>query len=129
MTSLDSIIAGKDFDPPRVMIHGGAKVGKSTTAAGAPNVIFTDIENGLGAIGAPRFPVAKTYGDVIDNIRSLMREKHDYQSYAIDSLDWLETLIWADVCSDHGVDSISDFGYGKGYKYALDLWHKIKQGL
>ena len=37
----------------------------------------------------------------------------------IDSLDWLETLIWKQVCTDNKVSSIEKIGYGRGYNEAL----------
>ena len=36
--------------PPRVVIHGSQKVGKSTFAAGAYNPIFLPLEDGLSAV-------------------------------------------------------------------------------
>lgn len=54
-------------------------------------------------------------------------EEHDYATVVIDSLDWLERLIWDRVCADYGVKSIekADGGYGKGYVHALTYWRQI----
>ena len=52
-------------------------------------------------------------------------DEHDYQTVVIDTLDWLERLIWAKVCEDRGVKSIEDIGYQKGYVFALDFWRQI----
>jgi hypothetical protein len=43
----------------------------------------------------------------------------------IDSLDWLERLIWAQVCADRGVENIEDIGYAKGYTFALTYWREV----
>ena len=45
----------------------------------------------------------------------------------IDSLDWLERLIFDEVCKEFGVRSIekADGGYGKGYVDALVHWRKV----
>src|SRR5690606_30134345 len=51
------------------------------------------------------------------------------QTVAIDSADWLEQLIWADVCKKRGVESIEDIGYGKGYNFALKQWRDVIDGL
>ena len=40
----------------------------------------------------------------------------------IDSLDWLEPIIWAELCRKHDKPSIEAFGYGKGYTEALPMW-------
>ena len=57
----------------------------------------------------------------------LRREDHDYQTVVIDSVDWLERLIWDKVCQESGVDSIekADGGYSKGYTHALTFWREI----
>jgi hypothetical protein len=47
----------------------------------------------------------------------------------IDSVDWLEALIWAKACRDNGWASIEDAGYGKGYVAALNLWRQYIDGL
>ena len=47
----------------------------------------------------------------------------------VDSVDWLEPLVWARVCQDLGWKSIEDAGYGKGYVTALDLWREYIEGL
>ena len=51
----------------------------------------------------------------------------------IDTLDWVEPLCWRHVC-EHARDgrqhtSIEDFGYGKGYTAALDLWRELRARL
>ena len=57
----------------------------------------------------------------------LRREKHDYETVVIDSLDWLEHLIWDAVCKEYGVKSIekADGGYARGYTHALVYWRQI----
>ncbi|MBT9156979.1 MAG: hypothetical protein DDT37_01982 [Firmicutes bacterium] len=43
----------------------------------------------------------------------------------IDTLDWLEKLIWQATCLDKDKDCIEDFGYGKGYVMVLRRWEKL----
>ena len=47
----------------------------------------------------------------------------------VDSLDWLERLIWAEVCRKRNVESIEDIGYAKGYVFALTQWREFLEGL
>ena len=47
----------------------------------------------------------------------------------VDSLDWLEKLIWAEVCRRREVESIEDIGYAKGYVFALTQWRDVLGGL
>jgi hypothetical protein len=66
---------------------------------------------------------------VIVSLSALFSEEHQYATVVIDSLDWLERLIWAQVCRDRGVESIEDVGYAKGYTFALTQWREILAGL
>ena len=51
-------------------------------------------------------PLAESYIDVMKALDALVNESHDFKTVVIDSLDWLETLIWKQVCSDNKVPSI-----------------------
>jgi hypothetical protein len=62
---------------------------------------------------------------VIDALNIIANEKHNFQTLVIDSLDWLEPLIWQHVCQAGGKKSIEDFGYGKGYVEATDIWRTV----
>ena len=85
--------------PPRILIHGTAGLGKTTLAASIPGVIFIQTEDGLaGVADVPHFPLAKSYDDVMSALHELANEKHQFKAIAIDSLDWLESLIWQKVC-------------------------------
>ena len=100
-------------------------MGKTTLAASIPGVIFIQTEDGLaGVADVPHFPLAKSYDDVMSALHELANESHKFKALAIDSLDWLEALIWQKVCENEKVDSIDNIAYGKGYKLALLLWGK-----
>ena len=122
-----TIQSGRENRPPRLMVYGSEGVGKSSYAAHAPAPIFIQTEDGLGQIDCAKFPLAKSFGDVIAQLESVRDEAHEFQSLVIDSLDWLERLVWDDVCREFGVRSIekADGGYGKGYTHALTQWRKV----
>lgn len=127
MTVLDKIHTGKRPAPPRLLIYGVEGVGKSSFAAGAPHPIFIPTEDGLGEIDCAAFPLAKTLPEVETYLSALASEPHDYQTVVIDSLDWLEQLIWDDLCRLSNATSIEkvDGGYGKGYIAALRFWRQL----
>jgi hypothetical protein len=114
---------------PRILVHGMPGVGKTTFACGAPDPIVLQTEDGLGALDVKAFPLATDYRQVMDALASLYQEEHEFQSLVVDSLDWLEPLIWKSVCEDHGWKSIEDAGYGKGYVEALTLWRRFFQAV
>lgn len=127
--SLSSIVSTPAMSPPRVLVYGPAGVGKTTFAAGAPKPICIQTEDGADVVGMARFPLADSYQAVEEAIGVLLNEQHEYQTVVIDSLDWLEQLIWRRVCEQHKLGSIEDAGYGKGYVFALDIWRRFLDGL
>ena len=126
MALLNQVLTGKQPVPPRIMVYGSEGVGKSTFAANAPKAIFVQTEDGLSEIDCTKLPLATSFDEVLQQLRAIRDEDHAYQSLAIDSLDWLERLIWDRVCADYGVKSIekADGGYGRGYTHALTYWRQ-----
>lgn len=124
---LDSITTGKRPQPPRIMIYGSEGVGKSSFAASAPNPVFVQTEDGLSEIDTAMFPLCTAYAEVVDQLKAVRDGEHDFQTLCLDSLDWLERLVWDRVCADYGVKSIekADGGYGKGYTHALTYWREV----
>lgn len=110
--------------PPRILIYGPPKIGKSTFGSLAPSPVFIQTEDGLDAIDTPAFPLAKNWGEVLSYLGELAEGDHDRKTVVLDSADWLERLIHAQVCEEKKVKSIEDIGYGKGYLFALDLWRQ-----
>jgi len=138
MSLMNQIHTGRRIMPPRILMYGTEGIGKSTTAAQAPHPIFIPTEDGLDQIDCASFPLAQRFDEVVSAISALYTEEHDYQSVVIDSLDWLERLIWDDVCREYGVNcreygvkSIekADGGYAKGYTHALTQWREVLNGL
>lgn len=121
--------SGVQNKPPRILLHGIHGIGKSTWAAGAPNPIFLPTEDGLTTIDVPHFPVAKTLDEFFSYLGTLIKEDHQYSTVVVDTVDWLQTLIWAKVCEDAGVDSIEQIGYAKGYIFALKHWDRFLSGV
>lgn len=128
MSSLLSYLRSQNSNklPPRVIIYGTSKIGKSTFCAAAPDCVFLPLEDGLSGIAdIAAFPLCKTYQEALDSVQLLIDQPHDAKTLVIDSLDWLEKLVHKHVAEANGKDSIEDFGYGKGYVFATDEWIKF----
>lgn len=117
--------------PPRILFYAPPKFGKTTFGSMAPNPIFIQTEDGLDNLDVDAFPLSKTFGEVLDNLTQLCTEEHDYKTLVVDSVDWLEPLIWKQLCAEHKADSIEMVagGYGKGYSMAIDLWKQYIDAL
>lgn len=126
---LKSLRKGRHDAPLRMLVYGEHGMGKTTFGSMAPNPVFIPTEDGLTAIDTTAFPLAKSYQDVLDAMAALYTEKHDHKTVVLDSLDWLEALIWAHVAKEAGHENIEDFGYGKGYVYAADRFREVLSGL
>ena len=127
--SLASLQRTTAVAPPRLLVHGVAGVGKTTFAAGADRAVIIPTEDGLGALEAEHFPLARSFGEVMEALAALYSENHEFRTVVVDSVDWLEPLVWKAVCQQEGWASIEEPGYGKGYVAALDLWRQYLDGL
>lgn len=127
--TLQSVIRGKLQQPTRSVLYGPEGVGKSTFGAGAPSPIFLGAEDGTGQLDVARFPQPDSFEDALEALRTLVRETHDFQTLVVDTVDWLEPLIWRHICARDKQANIEDYGYGKGYVVALDEWRRFLAGL
>ncbi|NQU19767.1 MAG: ATP-binding protein [Candidatus Nealsonbacteria bacterium] len=131
MSLLEQIHSGQRHRPPRLLIYGTEGIGKSTLAAQTPAPIFIPTEDGLDQIDCDSFPLAHSFEDVLSYLTVLSTEEHKYQTVVVDSADWLERLIFDQVCQQYGAKSIEkvDGGYGKGYVHALTQWRQVIDAL
>lgn len=118
--------------PPRILIYGTEGIGKTSFGASSYKPIFLPTERGLS--GHPEvmsFPIARSFQDVMGYLTELATKEHDRKTIVIDSVDWLEPLIWDHVCKENNESNIEKVmgGYGKGYAMALDLWREYLQAL
>lgn len=132
-SKLASVTKGKVNRPPLIVVYGPDGVGKTTFAGDAPAPIFLGTERGSSTLDVARFVDIDTWSDVLQCVKELIEEKHSYQTLVIDSLDWLEPLIFKRVCDDDpkGAKTIEKAagGYGKGYEEAMIYWRELSRGI
>lgn len=132
--SISSLRRLKSADPPRILLYGPEKAGKTTLSSEFPNAVHLQVEEGTGNLELATFGKLSSFGEVMDAIGALYSEEHDRQTVVIDSVTALQPLIWTET-GDRGDDKgnkkkrIEDFGYGKGYVYALAVWQELLDGL
>lgn len=120
--SLASLKKSTRIEPPKILVYGINGIGKTTFASMAPNPVFILTEKGLGTLQVDHFPKSETYAEVVEAVKSLINEDHKFQTLVIDSVDWLEKLIFDHVAKSADKESVEDIGYGKGYSLAQDHW-------
>ncbi len=127
---MSSLVRGRQQQPIRALIYGPEGVGKSTFGANSPKPIFLGAEDGTAALDVVRFPRPDSLDAVYDALAFLRSpEGEAFESLVVDSLDWLEPLIWDFVVKRDGEKSIESYGYGKGYTAAIDEWRKLLRAL
>ena len=118
---------GKQSVPPRFVLYGGHGIGKSTLASQFPSPIFISTEDGLDSLDVTSFPKAAHIKDVVESIKTLIKEDHEFKTVVIDSVDWLvEPLIVSNVEATH---EAKDLAYGKGQMMVAEEFREILQGL
>jgi hypothetical protein len=124
---LSSISRGKRPRHIFALLYGVDGIGKSTMCSHAPRPVFIGAEKGTEQLDVARFPQTDSIGELLAQIRALQTEKHEFDSVVLDSLDWVEPLIWKSVCQEGKVETIEQYagGYGKGYVRAMDLWRTL----
>ena len=123
--TLDKLVKGKLQTPRRVMLYGPEGIGKTTFGAGAPSPIFFAAEAGTAQLDVVRFPKPEGWADVLDAVRTLTTEAHDFKTLVFDTMDAIEPLLWAYMCKRDSnpkrtLRDVEDYGFGKGYEKALD---------
>lgn len=127
---LASITRGAPQKPPRIVLYSPHGVGKTTFGAMAPNPIILPFEDGIGRLDVPTWPqLIQTYAEAIEAVQALIEGEHDFKTAVVDTLDWFEPAVWAETAARHGKKDIEEFGYGKGYTYANDIWREFLSGL
>jgi hypothetical protein len=119
--------------PPRIILLGDEKTGKSSFAAGAEGACFLPIkgEEGLDGIKAFKVPVCNSTGDVFGWLGSLYEGEHNHQTVIIDSGSALELLIHKEICTEADVPSINEgsLSFGVGTDRALVVWQNLTRWL
>jgi hypothetical protein len=115
--------------PKRTLLYGVEGIGKTSFGANAPAPIFIGAEEGFGLLDVDRFPQPESFDQVREAVRTLRTDAHDYKTLVLDTLDWVEPLIWRYICERDNQANIEAYGYGKGYTAALDEWRALLNDL
>ncbi len=129
MSLLGQVKRGRIAAPIKALVYGVEGVGKSTLGAGLPEPLFICAESGTEQLDVARLPEPRAWSEVLGALDELAAGGHGYQSVVVDTVDWLEPLLWDHLCSKHKWSSIEAPGYGKGYVEALGEWRQLLRRL
>ena len=85
----------------RVLIYGENGIGKSSLAAAFPKPIFLNLEDGIGDLDVDSTEVIRSVTEFTGCLIELANS--DYQTIVVDTIDWLEKLIFDDVAKEAGI--------------------------
>ncbi len=118
--------------PPRIVLAGPPKIGKSTLGANADNPVFVTTEDGVDNLPVDQYPVAESWEKLLANVREVATEKHDRKTLVLDTLNGAVELASQQICKDQfGSEWISRKGqggfnaYGQGWKSTSEEIRKL----
>lgn len=126
---LNAVQRGVSQKPPRLTVYGPHGIGKTTFLSQAPNPLILQTEDGEGLLDVARTGVLTTWAQVQDVLGALYTDEHQFATLGIDTIDWLEPIVWAEACARNGWKDIETPGYGKGYLEANTVWREMFEGL
>ena len=109
----------------KMLVYGPEGVGKTTFASQTPGCVFIDTEGSTRHMDVARFDEPQEFGDVLEALNYVLGHPADFGTVVIDTVDWLEKLIFNSVCVEKKIQNIEDIGYGKGYVYAKQKMQQL----
>lgn len=119
------ITRGRIMKALKIVIYGPEGIGKSTLASKFPEPVFIDTEGSTDQMDVARFPKPTSWTMLLDEVNYVKSNPTCCKTLVIDTADWAEQLCSKQVCSEHHVDGIESFGYGKGYVYLKEEFGKL----
>jgi hypothetical protein len=126
------ISAASEFKPQRSLVYGVPGIGKTVFGCTFEKPILLRVEDGAAAIDVATFPkLIENYAELMEALSALHGQEHDFKTLVLDSLDWLEPIVWAQTVArlnadrDRPLESIEGVGYGKGYVEAEQEWRNV----
>ena len=116
--------------PPRLVIYGPPKIGKTSLAAEFPAPVFLMTEDGtpagLDIIGQQ----INSFAEMMEWLEAFGTQEHNFKTVVLDNMSDVQRFVYDETCrrgdeKGNAKKRIEDFGYGKGYIYALQVWQEL----
>lgn len=110
-----SISRGASVKAQKVVVYGPEGIGKTTLAAGFPDPLFVDVEDGTSHYDVARVdPAPASWQALMETVRAVAAER-PCSTLVLDTADWAEGMCMRHLCAENRWKSIESPGYGKGY--------------
>jgi GTPase SAR1 family protein len=107
--------------PPRLVIYGPPKIGKTSLAASIPDNILLDYEGGSGFTKVSRVEKGEldSYDKTISALTQLCNDKHSFQCVTIDTVDWMQSYVGEEAAKEYSThdktySTAEEVPYGAG---------------
>lgn len=123
-----NIIKGKQKTAQRVVIYGPEGIGKSTIASQFPRPVFIDTEGSTSQLDVARLERPTSWGHLSQQVKHLRANPSGFATVVIDTADWAERLCEEAIIAEGNnpkINSIEDFGYGKGFTKSAEKFGKL----
>ena len=124
---LSKIKKGPTKLPPKIMligVEGRGQVHRRRVDA-EPHLHLRRVRPCRAAVrGIPNF-TPESWKDILDFCEELAQTPRATSALVIDTLDWVEPMLYAHVCAEGKQKNIEGFGYGKGYVLAQQEARKL----
>lgn len=132
MSLLAQVQCGCIFQPPTTLDlwHGRNRQEQCRRGRAWLNPLLLT-EDGLNEIDCDKFPLANSFDDILNALGELATTAHDDETVVVDSLDWLERLVWDVLCAvSRHIDREDRWGlWQRLCLRALNPWRRLIQAL
>lgn len=118
------ITRGATIHPQKVVIYGVEGIGKTTLAAQFPDPLFIDTEGGTEGYDVARTQAPQSWTALKDLVRAAAEER-PCGTLVLDTADWAERLLCAELCAKNKWASMEALNYGKCWQYALEEFGRL----
>jgi len=121
MSLKDKIVTGGAWVPPRIVLFGDEKSGKTSTASQAPKPLFLGTDDGRRRLPVDGLDIPNNWNEFVEQLTEVVTEgpKLGYKSIVVDTLNGV-----VDLCQEYVIET--QFGGTGSGKEGFYSWGGVK---